>query len=149
MADFTLQNNVYDKAAQHFLTGGFPESLPIEQAHVHIGMYMGWIIDQELFSDFFEDESDMQIYRFKKREISPALLSGTWNGYLASELFTEEGNMFTYYYYGGGLYKKDYHKLLASTLPSIYHVQDSWANYKLIAEKITERYLAWKKELES
>ena len=120
MHNSLLENNVYDKAAQHFLTGGFPESLPIEQAHVHIGMYMGWIIDKELYSEFFEEESDTQIYRFKRREISPALLSGTWNGYLASELFTEAGNMFTYYYYGGGLYKKDYQKILASTLPSIF-----------------------------
>ena len=149
MHNSLLENNVYDKAAQHFLTGGFPESLPIEQAHVHIGMYMGWIIDNELYSDFFEEESDTQIYRFKRREISPALLSGTWNGYLASELFTEAGNMFTYYYYGGGLYKKDYQKILASTLPSIYHVKDSWENFKLISAKISERYQVWKNELDS
>jgi hypothetical protein len=149
MHNSLLENNVYDKAAQHFLTGGFPESLPIEQAHVHIGMYMGWIIDKELYSEFFEEESDTQIYRFKRREISPALLSGTWNGYLASELFTEAGNMFTYYYYGGGLYKKDYQKILASTLPSIYHVKDSWENFKLISAKISERYQVWKNELDS
>lgn len=148
MSHPSIENKIYDKATQHFLTGGFPDNLPIEQAHVHIGMYMGWIIDAELYSEYFEEESDTQIYRFKRREISPALLSGTWNGYLASELFTEEGNMFTYYYYGGGLFKKDYFKLLAQELPSIYHVKDSWENYDLISKKITERYQNWKKELE-
>ena len=39
-----IQKTIYDNAKSHFL-GNFPDSLPIEQAYVHIGMYLGWIID--------------------------------------------------------------------------------------------------------
>lgn len=138
---------LYDKASSHFMSGGFPDSLPIDQAYVHIGMYLGWIVENNLFSEFFEEECDTQIIRFKRREISPAILSEIWNGSLGSNLFTDTGNMFTFYYYGGGLYKKDYSVVLSENLPSIYHVKDSWANFEKISEKITERFNTWKKEL--
>ena len=50
------QDKVYDLAKNHFL-GDFPSSLPIEKAYLHIGMYMGWIIDNGLYSEYFEDEA--------------------------------------------------------------------------------------------
>jgi len=138
------EKTIYDNAKTHFL-GNFPESLPIEQAYIHIGIYLGWIIENKLYSEFFLDEAEVQMYRFKRREISPTILSELWDGYLGYELFSKEGNMFTYYYYGGGLYKKDYITILAKKLPSIYHVTDSWLNYERMAQKITDRYNEWKK----
>ena len=51
-----IQKTIYDNAKSHFL-GNFPDSLPIEQAYVHIGMYLGWIIDLDLYSEYFEDEA--------------------------------------------------------------------------------------------
>ena len=139
-----LDKNIYDNARNHFL-GNFPESLPIEQAYVHIGMYLGWIIENELYSEFFEDEAAVQIIRFQRRDFSCTILSEVWDGYLGHELFSKTGNMFTYYYYGGGIYRKDYEKVLANNLPSIYHVKDSWSNYDVMAQKITERYQDWEK----
>ncbi len=69
-----IQKTIYDNAKNHFL-GNFPESLPIEQAYVHIGMFLGWMIDNELYSEYFEDESGAQIYRFKKKdEVVPFLV---------------------------------------------------------------------------
>ena len=136
--------NIYDNAKSHFL-GNFPESLPIEQAYVHIGMYLGWIIDTELYSEHFEDEADIQIFRFGRREISCTILSEIWDGYLGHELFDRTGNMFTYYYYGGGLYHSDYQSLLVKELPSIYHVKDTWENYEKIKSRIDMRYNDWQK----
>lgn len=141
--DSPKARSIYDNAKNHFL-GNFPKSLPIEQAYVHIGIYLGWIIDHDLYSDYFEDEADVQIFRFKKREISCTILSEIWDGYLGHELFSEEGNLFTYYYYGGGIYHKDYTQLLANNLPSIYHVQDDWSAYETMAAKIDKRYQEWK-----
>ena len=138
-----LEKNIYDNAKIHFL-GNFPESLPIEQAYVHIGMYLGWIIENELFSEYFEDEAGIQVYRFHRKEISCTILSELWDGYLGFELFNRQGNLFTYYYYGGGIYRKDYTDLLAGSLPSIYHVQDTWANYDKMKAKISERFVQWK-----
>ena len=138
-----LEKNIYDNAKNHFL-GNFPKDLPIEQAYVHIGIYLGWVIDNELYSEFFEEEASTEIYRFKRRELACTILSEIWDGYLGHELFSEEGNLFTYYYYGGGIYHKDYEKELAKVLPSIYHVKDTWENYDTIKERITKRYKEWK-----
>lgn len=139
-----IQKVTYDKAKNHFL-GNFPDSLPIEQAYVHIGIFLGWIIDNDLYSEYFEEESEIQIYRFKNRQITCTILSEVWDGYLGYDLFNREGNMFAYYYYGGGLYKKDYETVLAKNLPSLYHVKDSWENYELIVKVIDERFKEWKK----
>ena len=139
-----IDKTIYDNAKTHFL-GNFPESLPIEQAYVHIGMYLGWIIEKELYSEFFEEEAEIQIFRFRRREISCTILSEIWDGYLGFELFNREGNMFTYYYYGGGLYRGDYDEILVKSLPSIYHVDDSWENYEKISNRIDMRYSDWKK----
>jgi hypothetical protein len=139
-----VQKTIYDNAKSHFL-GNFPNSLPIEQAYVHIGMYLGWIIDQGLYSDYFEEEASGQIFRFKRREISCTILSEIWDGHLVSELFNREGNMFTHYYYGGGFFRADYDELLVKSLPSIYHVLDSWENYEKIRTRISMRYQDWRK----
>jgi hypothetical protein len=138
---------VYDKAKYHF-KGNFPDSLPIEQAYVHIGMFMGWIIEKELYSEFFEEECEIQMIRFKRRELTCTVLCEIWDGHLGSDLFTEEGNMFTYYYYGGGIFRKDYETLLINAeTPTIYHVKDTWENFDLISKKIEARYQEWKKIL--
>lgn len=138
----TKEKSIYDNAKSHFL-GNFPADLPIEQAYVHIGMYLGWVIDNELYSEYFEDEADIQIYRFQNRQISCTILSEIWDGYLGYELFNDPGNLFAYYYYGSGIYRKDYETLLAKTLPSLYHVTDSWKNYELLAKRISARFAEW------
>lgn len=139
-----IQKTIYDSAKHHFL-GNFPESLPIEQAYVHIGIYLGWIIDNGLYSEYFEDESEIQIFRFRRRELSCTILSELWDGYLGYELFNKDGNMFSYYYYGSGLFKKDYETVLAGDLPSIYHVKDNWETYDRMSSMIDTRFEEWKK----
>ncbi len=138
-----LEKTIYDNAKNHFL-GNFPDSLPIEQAYIHIGIYLGWVIENNLYSEYFEEEAETEIYRFKRKELSCAILSEIWDGYLGYELFNEEGNLFTYYYYGGGLYRKDYELTVCQNLPSIYHVKDTWENYDLMNAQITKRYKEWK-----
>ncbi len=134
---------IYDQAKNHFL-GEFPAILPIEQAYVHIGMFLGWMLENELYSEIFEDEEAHQVLRFKQREITCSILSAMWDGHLGGDLFNEEGNQFSIYYYQSGLYRKDYEEILAKELPSIYHVEDAWANYDLIATCIQSRYQDWK-----
>jgi hypothetical protein len=138
-----MEKSIYDNAKTHFL-GNFPASLPIEQAYVHIGMYLGWIIENDLYSEYFEEEASNQIFRFKRREISCTILSEIWDGYLGYQLFSKHGNMFTYYYYAGGLYHNDYQELLVKGLPSIYHVDDSWDNYEKIKQRMSVRLQDWK-----
>jgi len=138
----SLNKTIYDNAKTHFL-GNFPANIPIENAYTHIGMFLGWMIENDLYSEYFEEEAEVQMYRFKKRELGPTILSEIWDGYLGYELFNKAGNMFTYYYYGSGIYNKDYTNLLAKDLPSIYHVKDTWENYELMANQISNRHKQW------
>ncbi|MCC5920524.1 MAG: hypothetical protein LAT68_02555 [Cyclobacteriaceae bacterium] len=142
-----IKKNIYDNAQTHFL-GNFPEDLPLDKAYIHIGIYLGWVIDNDLYSNFFAEEAELLIHRFKKREFNYTIISEVWDGYLGFELFDRVGNMFTYYYYGGGLYRKDYQDVLCKELPSIYHVNDNWENYELMSKKISERFQEWKKMIE-
>lgn len=138
------QEKVYDLARNHFL-GNFPSSLPIEKAYLHIGIYLGWIVDNHLYSEYFEEEASTEIFRFGRREIGPIVLSEIWDGRLSHELFSYDGNLFTYFYYAGGIYKKDYTSILVDSEPSLYHVEDSWDNYNKICEQISSRFEEWKK----
>ena len=142
------QDKVYDLAKNHFL-GDFPASLPIEKAYLHIGIYMGWVIENELYSEYFEEEASSEIYRFSRREIGCIILAEIWNGALSHELFNEQTNLFTFYYYAGGLFKKDYTEVLVTSQKTIYHVDDSWENFEKISRRISERYKAWKKLTQS
>lgn len=134
----------YDHAKEH-LGSEFPKALPMEQAYVHIGMYLGWIIETGLYSEYFEEEASSEIFRFKRKEISCTILSGIWNGYLAFEFLSKGGNDFTLFYYSSGLYQHDYEEILGSGLPSIYHVNDTWSNYEKLTTRINEQYQEWQK----
>jgi hypothetical protein len=143
MTETDMQDKVYDLAKNHFL-GDFPSSLPIEKAYLHIGIYMGWIIDNKLYSDYFEDEASTEIYRFTRREIGCIILAEIWNGALSHELFNDEANLFTFYYYAGGIFKKDYNELLVKAHKTIYHVDDSWENYEMLKRRMNDRFEEWK-----
>ena len=137
------QEKVYDLAKNHFL-GDFPASLPIEKAYLHIGIYMGWIIDNDLYSEYFEDEASTEIYRFKRRDIGCIILAEIWDGALSHELFSNETNLFTFYYYAGGIFKKDYNEVLVKSHKTIYHVEDTWENFEKISKRISERFEEWR-----
>lgn len=134
---------IYDLAKEHFL-GKFPEELPIEQAYLHIGIYLGWMIENQLYSESFLDEGEMQMYRFKNHQIGCTVLSEMWDGHLEPEMFNEEGRGFTETYYLSGIYVEDYLGALCQAYPTMYHVSDTWENYGLMKQKITQRFLAWK-----
>ena len=137
------QEKVYDLAKNHFL-GEYPPKLPIEKAYLHIGIYLGWIIDNGLYSAYFEDEASTEIYRFSRREIDCIILAEIWDGALCQELFSVEANLFTYYYYAGGLFKKDYVDVLVKHDETIYHVEDTWRNYEDMGKRISNRFKEWK-----
>lgn len=143
-----MQDKVYDLAKNHFL-GDYPASLPIEKAYLHIGIYMGWVIDNKLYSEYFEDEASTEIYRFTRREIGCIILAEIWDGALSHELFNDETNLFTFYYYAGGIFKKDYNEVLVKSHKTIYHVDDTWENYNILKKRMNERFEEWKSMIKS
>lgn len=49
-----FQTIIYDKAKYHY-EGDFPQELPMEQAFVHTGMFLGWVIDNNLFKEITDN----------------------------------------------------------------------------------------------
>jgi len=149
----TLQNRkleplqgprVYDKAEYH-CDGDFPKGLPRKQAFVHTGMFVGWLIEHDMITKDFLEETQ----GFKERKITGAQVYKAWDGCLIDYMLTDEGNAFAKYYYDGaegqgGPYFDDYEAVVVRDLPSLYHVKDTWENYDIIKKKIDERYEAWK-----
>jgi hypothetical protein len=137
---------VYDKAKYHY-GGNYPEDLPEEQAFVHTGMFLGWIVDNDLYSDWFKEEMEGYITAFKAREMTGAKVYEECDGALVDDMLNEEGNAFAqaYFDFEKGKYIYDYEELLARGLSSTYHVEDTWENYEIIARRISDRYLEWKR----
>jgi hypothetical protein len=137
---------VYDKAEYHY-GGDYPEDLTGEQAFVHTGMYLGWIIDHDLYSEEFASECPDLIKQFKAGQITGARVYEWWDGCLSDDMLNEEGNAFSQFYFDfeQGQFLADYDELLAGDLPSLYHVEDSQENYDKLKARINQRYEAWKK----
>lgn len=135
---------VYDKAKYHY-QGEFPNDISTNQAFVHTGMFLGWIIDNNLFSEEFGEETQTEINKFKQRDISGTQIYKLWDGVLADDMLNDEGNKFAtcYFDFEIGLYLKDYEEAFQN-LATLYHVNDNWENYFKIKEVIDRRYKEYK-----
>ena len=139
---------VYDKAKYHY-GGEFPEDLPEEQAFVHTGMFLGWILENDLYDVEFWDDMKGYIASFKSREMTGTqIYEDVCDGAFVSDELNDEGNAFaqSYFDFEEGQYIHNYEKLLAADSPSFFHVEDTWENYDKIAKKISERYAEWKRK---
>ena len=136
---------VYNKAKYHY-DGDFPADLEIEQGFVHTGMFLGWIIDHDLYSDWFGKELSGYVAAFKNRDITGAKLFEACDGVLTDDMLTDEGNAFAkdYFDFERGKYLGDYGELLGKGLPTIYHVADTWQNYGILKKRIDKRYREWR-----
>jgi hypothetical protein len=139
---------VYDKAKYHY-GGNYPKDLPEEQAFVHTGMFLGWILDHGLYGfDFWQGEEGY-IASFKTREMTGArVYEYACDGVLLDEMLNAEGNAFArnYFDFERGEYLQDYEEVLVGDLASTYHVEDTWGNYEIIAQRISSRYVEWKRK---
>ena len=137
---------VYDKAKYHHNSPDFPKDLPMEQAFIHTGMFLGWVIDNGLYSEDFRNGAEEIIGAFKKREITGAKVFEHMDGVLTDQDLTDEGNAFAqdYFDFNKGEYLKDYEEVLASNLSSPFHVKDTWENYERLKQVIDRRHNDWK-----
>jgi hypothetical protein len=111
-------------------------------------MFLGWILDHNLYAPEFWEDSAGYVASFRTREMTGArVFEYACDGVLDDEMLNSEGNAFAYDYFDfeRGRNLQDYEQLLSGGLPSLYHVKDTWRNYHLIAERISERYDEWKR----
>jgi hypothetical protein len=139
---------VFDKAKYHeeaVLNAGLDE----DQSFVHTGLFFAWLIEKELFSEFFKTESEELIPKFKSREITPCEIYKFWDGTLIGEMMNVEGYNFSIYYFDldKGQYLSDYAKVFQVELTSTdtYKIKDTWENYEKIKITIDNVYDNWKK----
>lgn len=133
---------VYDKAKWHY-GGNFRKDLEDHQGFVHTGMFVGWLIDHDMISEEFAPETA----RFRSGELTGAKVYELWDGVLVDDMLTDEGNRFAqaYFDFETGQYINDYGEILSRGLPTMYHVQDTRANYERLKQRINQRYDVWKK----
>jgi hypothetical protein len=135
---------VYDKAKWHY-EGDFPEGLDDKQGFVHTGMYLGWIIENHLYSKEFKEAAANEIIKFKQKKMTGTEIYMNWDGVFVSDMLNEEGNAFTkaYFDFKDGVYLDDYEEVFPH-VKSLYEVKDTWGNYETLKPKLNERFNSWK-----
>ncbi len=140
----------YDKADWH-LTDDFPKDLKEEQIYVHTGFFIGWLIDNNLISEDFEEVNSDFLPQFRQRQISGPKLYEFSGGVFSADDVTEEGRLFCNYYYEPNTFFNDYRdtfikgSFLKKSLPSDYHVKDTWENYDKFSKVLDKRFTEWNK----
>lgn len=137
-----------DRMDWHYGAENFPENLSEENGGTHIGLYLTWIIENDLYSDFLVDEAEKEIEMVKKREMT----GRDFLSYICDEKFWEEdlnkqGLAFTLYYYDKEpyYYFQDLENIFPEqVLNSLYELENSWENYDKIKTVITKRFEDWK-----
>lgn len=145
MASSSTQH-IIDDARVHFRLGNFRGLMPIEQAYLHIGIFLGWVIESELYSSFFEEEGETAIFRFESRAITCIILGELWEGIISYDLLNKEAQAFAKDYYVSGKYLEDYKEALAQELKTIYQVEDTEENYQVMYHLLNRRFEEWQKD---
>lgn len=129
--------------------GDYPENLPLENGGTHIGLYLTWIINNDLISELHLKDIRDSVELVKRREITGRdfLMEVCGEEFDEGDL-NEEGLRFTRYYYGDENdmreYIIDYLNTLGDDLETVYHVDNTWNNFDKLSKVIDTRYKEWK-----
>lgn len=106
--------------------GDFPKNLPKENGGTHIGMFLTWIIDNDLIGEMPREDSEEAMQKVLNRQMTGRdfLIEECDEKFWAEDL-NEDGLAFTQHYYESDIYIQDYSEILASDLDSIYEVENS------------------------
>lgn len=133
---------IFDKAKWHF-NNDFPEDLSEYQAYIHTGFFLGWLIKHNLISEELNSECKEGIKDFLEGRITSSQFYKDYlDGVFTSEDVNSNAIDFVCYYFDfeKGYYLKDYEQVLASNLPTLYHVKDTTNSFEKISAIINNRY---------
>ncbi len=133
----------YDRADWHY-GGDFPAELPPEKGATHIGMFLAWAIQRGLVGQLHLEESADAVQAVRNRQMTGSqFLISQCDAKFTDEDLNDEGNRFANDYYETNEYFDDYDATLGNDLPTLYHAQDTWTNFDLVASVIDLRYREW------
>lgn len=138
----TIEQETFDKAKWH-LEGDFPEELDPDQAYVHTGFYVGWLVMNDLISEELKEISKATITAFGNKEItSVQFYRDQMDGVFTSNDVNSLGFKFTqaYFDFEKGSYLADYENTRALDLPSLFHIADTWEHFHEISDVIDMRW---------
>lgn len=148
----------YDRIDWHS-GGDYPEGLPEENGGIPIGMFLAWAFERGMAGEFHREDSAVALKRLKRREMTGLdYLIEECDGKLWEEDLNEQGNAFAVDYYEHqsafaaqyGSYLSDYCDVFnryateqGFEYPSVYHVENTWANYDRLKPLLDERFAQW------
>lgn len=135
---------VYDKAKYHF-GGKWPKGLPAEQAYVHTGLFLAWLVHRGLLSESFSSRQLDAVEAIRRRELTGPTFFRAIDGVLDSTMLNAEAAAFcaSYFDLKDGAFIDEYEDALARDLPTVYHVPDTWASYDRLALLLDQRFTEW------
>lgn len=136
--------HIYDKAKYH-QEEVEENGLAVYHSYHHTIFFFSWLVQNNLTSDSFELESEGELTKYRKGEISINKLYEWWDTCLASDMLSSKGNAFAMFYFdfSNGSYLSDYHEYLQKELPTEFHVPYTQENENIIHVVISERYDEW------
>lgn len=130
----------------------YPEGIDKVHAATHMGMFIAWIIENNLESEALKQKYQIDIYRVRQRKITGReFFLNNCNTLLEDKFIDKKVLEFTLGYYLSSRedycqYIADYNEVFKSdNLNSSYEVSDTWENYYRVFHVIDNRYSNWKK----
>lgn len=138
--------HVYDKAKYHYETIN-QHGLSEEHAANHTVVFLRWLIEHQMMSDFFEQEAEGVLRQFRAGEVQIYRVYEWWDCCLVDDMLSDEGNAFAMHYFDfdRGRYIHDYIATLQDGLPSEFHVDYTEDAYQKMRQVIDHRYEEWKR----
>lgn len=136
-----------DRMDWHYGAENFPAELPSASGGTHIGMFLTWVINNNLEGEIHKSESVESIQKVKVREMTGTefLIKECDEKFWESDL-NAEGVEFTKHYYESNVYFEDYENALLTDEPSLYHVEDLWINFDKLTPFIDRAFKKWRLE---
>ena len=137
----------YDDASWHY-GGDFPDDLPDEAGATHIAMFLAWAVLNGRAGELHLEDSGPELEALRARSMTPVeFFLRMCDGKLTDEDFDEEGNAFAAAYFSrreSPCWLGDYELMVGQDLPSLYHVENSWQTYDLLAPFLDRRFAEWR-----
>ncbi len=125
--------------------GKFPTDRMPEQGYVHIGIYLVWLIRQDMLDPGWVASSGVSraIAAINDGSECVTALRDMTDGALTSEMLSADGLAFTSAYYAPEYgYPRDWRHVFGGKADR-YDVPDDWETYERIAPLIDRRHAEW------